>query len=363
MQSRRQMILWVLMAVVLAVMLTGTMAWAQSASADGPYFVVDRNVTTNTTHVFSTIAAALTRLNDLKQQAWGATLILLPGDYNVVGTINIGIPYLKIVTRDGADKARLVGAFPGAMINIAARGVTLQDMKLISEAGSGIGINIIAPDVIVKDVLISGFGGHGMTGTGDRLSVLGCSIANSGGIGLQLTNCPNAVINDCDIRNNTAGGVNITGSNNVHISACRISNNIGSGIAVKESSFVQITANKEIRANGGSAVSINQCGYCDVSGNALIGNGSGIIITESVECIVQENTCENSDGPAISLTGGTGNLITKNHLYGIENPTIEHPTILLAGVNTRNTVSENVMTGNINRCKIIFTSASIFSRR
>ena len=344
MQSRRQMILWVLTAVMLAVMLTGAMAWAQSA--DGPYFVVDQNVTTTTTHVFNTIGDALARLNNLGQQAWGATLVLLPGEYPVNNTIDIQIPYLKIVTRDGADKARLVGNFANAMINISARGVTLQDVKLIS-GGLGTGISITAPDVIVKDVLVSGFAGQGIAANGcDRLSITGSRITNNNGNGIALTNCPDAVINDCDIRNNTAGGVNITGSNNAYIAACRISNNAGGGITVTNSSSVQVTANAEIRANGGPAVTVTGCGYCNISGNDLIANQSGIIMTGSVGCTVQENTCENSGGPAISLVAGTGNLITENHLSGVENPGFTFPMILLGGATTQNTVSENVMTGN-----------------
>lgn len=344
MQSRGQMIQWVLTAVVLAVMLTGGMAWAQSA--DGPYFVVDPSVAITTTHVFNTIEAALVRLNSLGQQAWGATLVLLPGEYLVTNTINIQIPYLKIVTRDGADKARLVGDFAGAMVDIGARGVALQDVKLIS-SGLGNGISITAPDVVVKGVLVSGFAGNGIEANGcDRLSITGSRITNNTGNGIALTNCPAAVINDCEIRNNTAGGVNIAGSNNAHISACRISNNAGSGITVTDSSSVQITANDEIRANGGPALTMTDCGYSSISGNALIANQSGIIMTGSVGCTVQENTCENSGGPAISLVDGTGNHVTKNHLSGVENPSFTFPMILLGGATTQNTVSENMMTGN-----------------
>ena len=69
-------------------------------------------------------------------------------------------------------------------------------------------------------------------------------------------------------------------------------------------------------------------------------------MTGCVSCIVQENKSENSGGPAISLNGGTGNLIAKNRLYGVENPPIQSATILLAGGATANTVSENVLTKN-----------------
>ena len=355
MQSRRQMILWVLTAVMLVVMLTGVMAWAQSA--DGPYFVVDQSatITPTTTHVFNTIDAALARFAILGKEAWGATLVLLPGNYAVAppaAPIVITIPYLKIVTRDGAGKARLVGDFVGPMITINARGVILQDLTLINDAAVPIpgsdGIVINAPDVAVHGVLISGFAGQGIetTGGGERLSITECRITNNGANGINLTNCLDAVINDCDIRANALVGINIITSNNVHISACRISDNIGNGIQVMNSSSVQVTDNKEIRANGGSAVNIAGCGYCDVSGNALIGNTTGIIIAASVGCTVQDNTCENGAGPAISLVAGTGNLITKNHLSGVENPNFACSMILLGGATTQNTVSENVMTGN-----------------
>jgi len=345
------MILWVLTAVMLAVMLTGAMAWAQSA--DGPYFVVDPSVATQTAHVFNSINNALATLNGLGQEAWGATLVLLPGEYRrtaVTGPIVITIPYLKIMTRDGEDKARIIGEIATNMISIRARGVTLQDLKVIRSPNTititGPGIQVAAPDVTLKNVLVSGFNGNGLAATGDRLSVTGCSFSNNGGAGANLVSCPDAVITDCDIRSNIAGGVGITTSDNVQISACRISNNTGGAITITNSSYVQVKDNKEIRANGGPAINLGTSGYCDISGNELIGNASGILMTGCVGCTVQENKSENSAGPAVSLTGGTGNLITKNHLYGVENPPVGRATILLAGNATTNTVSDNVLTKN-----------------
>jgi len=348
MGSRRRKVVLVASSLALVVVLTTFMAWAQSA--DGPYFVVDPSVATETLHVFNTIGGAITRLTNLGQQAWGATLILLPGDYNVAATINITIPYLKIATRDGEDKARLIGGtFPNAVLNIAARGVTLQDLKIVTNPGAiqGSGIRVAAPDVTVKDVFVSGFQGDGLNAAGDRLSVVDSSFSNNRRFGVNfLAGCLGASINDCDIRNNVLGGVNIITSDNVRISACRISNNPGGGITIVGSSYAQVTDNKEIRANGGPAIQLATSGYCEISGNELIGNATGILMTNCVGCTVQENKSENSVGPAVNLNGGTGNLITRNHLYGIENPPAGNATILLAGNATANTVSENVLTKN-----------------
>jgi len=359
MRSTKRTAVLVATALVLVLVLTTFVAWAQSA--DGPYFVVDPSVAAGTTHVFQNINNALNTLNGLGQEAWGATLVLLPGDYQVASTIVITIPYLRIVTRDGEDKARIIGEITGAVISIQARGVTLQDLKLIRTTDptttitTGAGISVAASDVTLRGVLITGFDGNGLVATGDRLSVTGCSFSNNGGQGNQgnapfngvaLTNCADAVITDCDIRSNTANGVNVLNSNNVQIVACRISNNPGGGITIVRSSYAQVTDNKEIRANGGPAIQLGNSGYCEISGNGLIGNASGILMTNCVGCTVQENKSENSAGPAVSLTGGTGNLITKNHLYGVENPPVASATILLAGNATTNTVSENVLTKN-----------------
>jgi len=342
MRSTKRTSVLVATALALLLALTTFVAWAQSA--DGPYFVVDPSIARQTTHVFQSIDNALAALNALGKQAWGATLILLPGNYQRATPIVITTPYLKIVTRDGEDKARITNNLNINTINILARGVSLQDLKVIG-GSVGTGINIGAPDVTLKNVLVSGFAGHGLVATGDRLSVSSCSFSNNGGNGVNLANCPGAAITDCDIRNNRAGGVNIATSDNVLISACRISNNPGGGISIARSSYAQVKDNKEIRANG-PAIQLGGSGYCDISGNGLIGNISGILMAGCVGCTVQENKSENSAGPAVSLTGGTGNLITKNHLYGVENPPTGNAAILLAGNATTNTVSENVLTKN-----------------
>lgn len=333
------------LSVTLALVLTLMVVTGLGQSADGPYFVVDQGAIA-TGHVFPTIPAALTALNGLGNQAWGATLMLLPGEYNLATTQNITIPYLKIVTRHGEDRARITGNTAAPIFGITARGVTIEDVKILP-TGTATGIRVAAPDVTLRNVSIVGSNGDGIAALdANRLAISGCSITNSTDNGVNLTNSPNVLIEGCKISRSGDNGVLITTSNTVTITTSDISNNTASAISVTGSNYVDILDNKAINANAAPAINIASSGYCDIVGNSLVGNQGGVALTGCVGCTIESTTCTDNNGPAVSITDGTGNTVTNNKLYGTQTAAPATATILLAGAATQNTVSKNELSYN-----------------
>ena len=209
----------------------------------------------------------------------------------------------------GSLTAALAVARPGDRILLPASAIevtspiTLDDagLALVGQAGtqldgtgvSGSGLIVTAPDVIVSDVEISGFGGYGIE---------------------AAATAPRLTLTNVEASGNTAGGVLIDGATGVLMSGGAASDNSGTGLTilgpgsacgVSDGTYTGVV----IDGNGGRGVSIVGASpsltQCTITSNAAFGlevlvdfGASAAIETASDDCVARPTL----GGPGLNNT-------------------------------------------------------------
>ncbi len=342
--------------LVLCCVLAGFMVLGVSAeTVDGPYYVVDVNSTT-TGHVYTTLVDALTALEGLSnpEEAVGATIIVFPGQYKPAAAIDISIPGLRIMTRDGADRTEFVAASAGPLFTISAPGVMIEGLKITGMAGS-VGIRVQQPDCVLKSLMVTGHGGAGIevVSGADRFSLADSDIFANGASGIDISGVWGAQISGATVRSNGAQGIALSGSDNVNVENSTITGNGAFALNVSKSRNVVVegcSANNG--GNGGFSVASSTGVH--VLNNIFSANaGSAVILTSASSCVVEGNTISENMGAAVQVVGtqaapSTLNVVKRNtiSLQAGTNPLpLTVPGILLAGSAQATTLTGNVVTG------------------
>lgn len=357
----------VLISIVLSVVLLGwgLIALGSGAADDGPYFVVDPLLEKNdeTSHVYKSLEAVFKELDTLKQEAWGATLVLLPGEHTVTKSLVVNVPGLTIEARDETEKTQIAFsclAKDAAALVISARNVSLNGIKVVGSGANGIGISVTANDCSLHDIIVESCPQGGISalgadhlilenvkvfscvGTGASLSsslkteILGCVFVANSGDGLQLNRCDGAQIEQCEATRNGGNGFHIVGSRNVMVRTAVASSNNLSGILLNSSNWCSVEDSVFKATEGGPGIQLTDTRNVTIQRNTLLHNsGGGIkLISDAQSAIdnkIVENQIELQGGapgaappsvPGISLVGNVvatlvkGNQV-KNTAYGI----------------------------------------------
>jgi len=335
-------------------------------SSDGPYYVVDPTIASPTDHVYNAIPAALAALNALGEGGWGATLVIYPGEYQIGATLNINIPGLNVVSRDGADKTQLVPApaFAPAgspLIRITAQDVRIADLKITGSGGvpASTGIQVDASDCELVNLLVDSHtvnGGIVSPGGADRLTVVGSRVLNNAANGISLTGCYAIRIENSEVRSNGAGII-LSSCDNSSVVASMVVGNNWHGINVIGSRSVTISENSPIANNAGDGVRVQDSVDCNAYDNEIHDNtGAGIRAASSTRCTYSKNVLAQNIGGGIIIdnTGLKGasvaNIVSENTVVGQEGPIggaiPAVPGIQLAGDVRATRVADNTLSKN-----------------
>ena len=382
-------------ALLLVMGLLSLSVMASGPAQHGPYYVVDPDIAPAdvTSHVFKTIQGAVAAMNAVGQEAWGATLTLLPGTHVLAapGPLVIAIPGLTIQAKEPEDVEKtqvLINGFTGgaAGIQIQARDVTLSNIKIVGEAPGGAAdvhaVGVEASGCLLHGLVIESFTGSGVTFTGAHyLTIESCDILNcavrgidglnslfvtiqdtqlsaNGASALRLQGCDAALLSASEAMLNADGFV-ITGCREPHLEGLRCDSNGVSGITLDLSQDATIENSEVDSTSAGPGILVRGCANSYVTGCALSDNfGGGILVTEgpaalgvpSVGVEISANTILAQAGapgapavPGVSLSGNvmsckvSENEVTRN-AYGIALLQIAGPPIT--------SPSQNQVTGN-----------------
>jgi len=252
-------------------------------------------------HPLARIAPALTLVRD------GGTVHLAAGTYRTHAVIgpDIGQPALSLLTIAGESGAIIDGSGFGTGINVvdissvhletievrncetgvhisSAVASALLDGVLLT-ANSGAGMIAEARDVVVRDAVVSGNGGRGLSFPNDRTSaeVERCMIQDNAGCGIVAWTQAFAV-RDSFITGNTEGaddlaaGIEISGSN-VTLNNTIADNLGGPGIHLTLPGSAQaLVYNNLITTNGGGGIDATQVsGVLSIDYNNVWSNAGG----------------------------------------------------------------------------------------
>lgn len=332
--------------VVLA--LGGIAVFASGGANDGPYFVVDPLLDTNdnTSHVYTTLTAALAELRGLAQEAWGATIILLPGEHAIAaGGAQLDIPGLLIKSRDGAEKTQIVCA--DTAISVLARDTTLEGIKIIgANANPGaVGVSIAASGCTLREVIVESWPDQGITAdSADGLVLQGVQILSCKGNGLEVKSSLGLVVRDSRFVANNGNGVEISGSDGAAIRSSEISGN-KSGLVIKNSRDIE-ASDIICSTNTDDGISLEGCSWATISGNTCDANGgNGIRLFEALDSQVTGNNLGRNTGGGVKIIDSVGCSVKENAIGetggtpGATPPAV--PGISLEGASVSCSVEEN----------------------
>lgn len=136
--------------------------------------------------------------------------------------------------------------------------------------------------------------------------------------GISVTQTNDVTIRDCRFETTSAEGINIDNGSRIVISGNTfLGAGIGSGIILQSgtSNFL-ITGNTISGVPTQSGINLSNVETGVISGNAVSGCGSGIVINSGLGVTVSANDCRNNDNNGIGFGGGSANTIDSNLTSG-----------------------------------------------
>ncbi len=208
-----------------------------------------------------------------------------------------------------------------------------------------------APDVLLRDNVISGNDSHGVHVSGGGASgvvlqgnTIGLNAAGAADLGntsagVHIDGAPDALLAMNTISGNDSHGISVSGGgasgasisgNTIGLNAAGDASvgNTGSGVHISGAEDAIVAANS-ISGNGSHGVALTGAGTEDTlvyvnyigtngSGDSLGNGGSGVHIGDgSLNNSVEDNTIANNSGDGVTIvsSGSTGNTIRKNSIH------------------------------------------------
>jgi len=144
-----------------------------------------------------------------------------------------------------------------------------------------------------------------------------CTIYNAGSYGIRIDNTWSGIIDDCFLLNNNDGISIAGGSLAIVIQNCNIVDNTD-GVSIEFSDFNTVRWSN-ITSNNRGFIAIFSDDLNILDNNISNNNGNGVQFARCDDCRVEGNILnENigSSGGAVYWDGGSGNVITENHISG-----------------------------------------------
>lgn len=234
----------------------------------------------------------------ISDMAYGGTLVLLEGIYNLGDRINVW----RGIKIQGTPNTVLVRGFTkgseNGIIQINSTSATVSTLRLKGEKSSysantnhGIHADVLSADIIrIRDVMCENNGGSGIyVKGGTDHCIENAYTKENGKHGFEILNC-GGFFTGCVTITNGGNGMHLSGAYGVKITGCRFSSNTNNGIQL---------------ANGTNR--------CFIMGTSANGNTNGVsALSGAKENIL--NGCEfsmNNTGVSFA-SGANSNILTSN---------------------------------------------------
>jgi parallel beta-helix repeat protein len=237
-----------------------------------------------------------------------------------------------------------LGLPPPAFCDTAAITITASHVRLkgrgftISGNQTGVGIRVAAADVHLQDVTVERFNiGIELTGGGGHRLIDVASLANStfhcgDGVGVQMTNTSDSLIDHSTVSRNERWGVRLVSSARNRLVASDVSDNRfrpgreSGNVDMLSSDENDVTAN-DLSRGGLWGVRLQDSGRNAITANVVndtatpAGIGIGILVSDSAHNVVQANRIDRAPAPGTDYIGvllfgsATGNAVRANRVF------------------------------------------------
>jgi hypothetical protein len=203
----------------------------------------------------------------------------------------------------------------------------------------------------MTQVLVQSFAGYGVTvgPLAHRTAIVASVITQNGTNGIAtLPGVVDVRIDYSDCTSNGANGISVAPGTRVTISRCDLSGNTLAGLSVGVGSQDIAVSQSSMSYNGTNGLTVLGCGGLAVADCSFAGNvGAGALLTGAVRSLVTNSTFEQNPSTAITLTGVCSQTDITGNKISLKNGASFVPgsAILLAGPVTGCTVSRNEISG------------------
>jgi len=224
--------------------------------------------------------------------------------------------------------------------------------------GNGIGLSYRS-NVTVKNTAVTGFWIGIYLYSSGSCTITGNTANNNTYRGINLEYSGNCIVSGNTANNSTYQGIWLWYSGGCTVSGNTANNNNERGIGIEYSSNCVVSGNNA-NNNTYQGIWLHYSGGSTVSGNTANNNGYGIVLWNSENNLISNNTCSSNYDRGISLSYSDHNTISyntceNNYYHGIHldyslNNTISNNICEkngLHGINLGSSSSNNMVSGNI----------------